>query len=76
MKYLDITHNRLDHENLIRVIHDLLFKDELKDFKMTNCCPFLLTYMLPNTLKVSYFLNNKQGLLSNALLIQIYRIYS
>lgn len=76
MKYLDITHNRLDHENLIRVIDDLLFKDELKDLKMTNCCPLVLTYMLPNTLKVSYFLNNKIGLLSNALLIQIYRIYS
>ncbi|VDI73197.1 Hypothetical predicted protein [Mytilus galloprovincialis] len=45
LKYLDISHNLCDDENLRRVMQDLVFNDELKVFNVTNCCPFVYKYM-------------------------------
>ncbi|XP_052079310.1 toll-like receptor 4 [Mytilus californianus] len=95
IRYLDISHNRLNDDNLLTLMQDLLLHDELQVLKMTNSFPLVLDYnpayltsqlietkieeiylnnnsfieidgdeknfMLPTTLKVCDFSNNKLG---------------
>ncbi|CAC5412843.1 unnamed protein product [Mytilus coruscus] len=95
IRYLDISHNRLNDDSLLTLMQDLLLHDELQVLKMTNSFPLVLDYnpayltsqlnetkieeiyvnnnsfieingdeknfMLPTTLKVCDFSNNKLG---------------
>ncbi|CAG2194956.1 TLR13 [Mytilus edulis] len=63
LKYLDISHNRFDNDNMLSLMQNLLFNDELKVLKMTNCCPLAFKYMytfifLNNTKIEELYVNN------------------
>ncbi|CAC5425107.1 unnamed protein product [Mytilus coruscus] len=95
IRYLDISHNRLNDDSLLNLMRDMVLHDELQVLKMTNSFPHVLEYnpayltvllkgtkieeiyvnnnsfveaygnennfMLPTTLKVCDFSNNKLG---------------